>query len=92
MSNRSADPGKTRVGDFSKGILIHPETFIEPGVEFSGWVCIGKGCLLKTGCRIHNSVLWEDVTVEPGVFVSESILGQGVHLKDNLYGGVMIKT
>ncbi len=74
-----------------RGILIHPEAVIEPGVKFSGWACIGKGCLLKTGCQIRNSVLWEDVTVEirrsP---VSESILGQGVHLKNDLHGGVMI--
>ena len=90
MSNRSADPGKTRVGDFSKGILIHPETFIEPGVEFSGWACVGKGCRLKTGCRIRNSVLWEDVIVEKDVSIAESIIGQGVHLKHDLRSGVMV--
>ncbi len=47
-------------------ILIHPEAVIEPGVKFSGWACIGKGCLLKTGCQIRNSVIWEDVIVESG--------------------------
>jgi mannose-1-phosphate guanylyltransferase len=72
------------------GILIHPEAQVEKGVKFSGWACIGKGCLLKKGCRIHNSVLWEDVVVESGVSVSESILGKGVLLKDNLHGGVLI--
>lgn len=71
-------------------ILIHPEAIVEKGVEFSGWACIGKGCRLKTGCRIKNSVLWEEVTVESGSFVSESILGQGVHLKDNLQSGVIV--
>jgi NDP-sugar pyrophosphorylase family protein len=73
-----------------EGILIHPEARIEKGVEFSGWACIGKGCLLKKRCRIHNCVLWEGVTVESGASVTESILGQGVHLKDDLHGGVMI--
>ena len=72
------------------GILIHPEARIEKGVEFSGWACIGKGCLLKEGCRIHNSILWEDVTVESGVSISESILGDGVHLKNDLHSGVEI--
>lgn len=71
-------------------ILIHPEAHVEKGVEISGWACIGKGCLLKTGCRIHNSVLWEDVTVESEASVSETILGKGVHLKDDLHGGVLI--
>jgi mannose-1-phosphate guanylyltransferase len=72
------------------GVLVHPQASVEKGVEFSGWACIGKGCLLKKGCRIHNSVLWEEVTVESGVFVTESILGQGVHLKDDLHEGVLI--
>ena len=62
-------------------VLIHPEAVVEPGVKFSGWACIGKGCLLKTGCQIRNSVLWEDVIVEREVSISESIIGQGVHLK-----------
>jgi len=65
-------------------VLIHPEARIEKGAAFSGWACIGKGCLLKRGCHIHNSVLWEDVVVESGVSVFESIIGQGVHLKHDL--------
>jgi mannose-1-phosphate guanylyltransferase len=67
-----------------RGILIHPEAFIGPGVKFSGWACIGKGCLLKKGCRIQNSVLWEDVIVESGVSVIDSIVGRRVHLEHNL--------
>ena len=62
------------------GVLIHTEARVEEGVQFSGWACIGKGCLLKKGCRIHNSVLWEDVKVEPGVSVSDSILADGVNI------------
>jgi len=71
-------------------VLAHPETRIEKGVEFSGWACIGKGCFLKSGCRIHNSVIWEDVVVEPGISISESILGQGVHVKQDLQAEVLI--
>jgi mannose-1-phosphate guanylyltransferase len=74
----------------SGGILIHPETVIEKGVQFSGWACIGKGCRLKAGCRIENSVLWEEVIMESGSSVSESILGSGVHLNSHLQGGVLI--
>ena len=35
-------------------VLIHPEAVVEPGVKFSGWACVGKGCLLKTGCQIRG--------------------------------------
>jgi mannose-1-phosphate guanylyltransferase len=71
-------------------ILIHPETVIEKGVDFSGWVCIGKGCQLKTGSRIRNSVLWENVVMESGSSVADSILGRGVHLRKNIRGEVLI--
>lgn len=59
-------------------IFIHPAAIIEKKVEFSGWACIGKGCRLKAGCRIQNSVLWEDVVVESGISIIESILSDGV--------------
>lgn len=71
------------------GIFIHPEGRIEEGVEFSGWACIGKGCRLKKGCRIHNSVLWEDVTVETGVSVSESIIGDGLKIIQNVHSAYL---
>jgi NDP-sugar pyrophosphorylase family protein len=74
----------------NKGLFIHPETRIEKGVQFSGWACIGKGCLLKKGCRIHKSVLWEDVVVESGVSVSDSILGDGVKIIQNIQGATLI--
>jgi mannose-1-phosphate guanylyltransferase/phosphomannomutase len=72
------------------GILIHPGARIEAGVKFSGWACIGRGSTLKKGCRIHNSVLWEEVIVESGLSVSESIVGRGVHLDRSLAGEVAV--
>jgi NDP-sugar pyrophosphorylase family protein len=75
---------------FPRRIFVHPEATIEKGVEFFGWACVGKGCRLKAGCRIKNSVLWEEVIMESGSSVSESILGLGVHLKNNLQSEVLI--
>ena len=74
----------------NKGIFVHPEATIEKDVVFSGWACIGKGCLLKKGCRIQNSVLWEDVVVETDLSVFESIVGQGGHVQKNNQGGLLI--
>ena len=74
----------------NKGLFIHPEARIEKGVEFTGWACIGKGCHLKKGCRIQNSVLWEDVVVETGVSVSDSILGDGVKIIQDMQGATLI--
>jgi mannose-1-phosphate guanylyltransferase len=62
---------------------IHPEAGIEEGADLSGWVCLGKGCLLKKGCRVRNSVLWEEVLVEPGVSISRAIVGSGVRVTED---------
>lgn len=71
-------------------ILIHPENRIEGGVEFTGWACIGKGCILKKGCRIQNSVLWENAVVEPGVVVSGSVVGDRARATRDLAGEMII--
>ena len=69
---------------------IHPEAGIEEGADLSGWVCLGKGCLLKKGCRVHNSVLWEDVLVEPGVSINQAVVGSGVRVTENQHLRVVI--
>jgi NDP-sugar pyrophosphorylase family protein len=74
----------------SGGRLIHPDSQIEKGVELSGWVCLGKGCRLREGCRIHNSVLWEEVDVEPGREISESIIGRGLSITRDMRGEVLV--
>jgi mannose-1-phosphate guanylyltransferase len=78
------------VGGLSKGILIHPEAHVEIGVEFSTWACIGKGCILKKGCRIQNSVLWEEVVVDPGITLSGSIVGDGVRVDKDLQEEILV--
>jgi NDP-sugar pyrophosphorylase family protein len=60
------------------GFFIPPETRIDKGAEISGWACLGKGCRLREGCRIHNSVLGENVVVEPGVLISDSLIKSGI--------------
>lgn len=73
----------------AEGVLIHPQAIVEKSVEFSGWVCIGKGCHLKSGCRIENSVLWEDIEVESGTSISASIIGHPARIEKGLSGEIM---
>jgi mannose-1-phosphate guanylyltransferase len=73
-----------------RGIYIHPEARIEPGVEISGWACLGKGCLLKAGCRLKDSVLWKDVIVESGISISESILSDGVRATGDIHDEIIV--
>ncbi|MEW6188303.1 MAG: NDP-sugar synthase [Thermodesulfobacteriota bacterium] len=88
-STLSPTEGRAVVGGLSKGILIHPQAFVEKNVEFSGWACIGKGCRLKSGCRIENSILWEDIVVESGISISGSIISRAVRIEKDLSGEII---
>ena len=71
-------------------VLIHPEAEVEDGVKFAGWAVIGKGCRLKKGCRIADSILWEQVVLEEGVSVANSIVGEGVRVDHDLMNQVLV--
>jgi mannose-1-phosphate guanylyltransferase len=71
-------------------VLIHPEAEVEEGVEYIDWAVAGRGCRLKKGCRIARSVLWENVVLNEGVSVFDSIVGDGVHLEEDIHSRVLV--
>jgi mannose-1-phosphate guanylyltransferase/phosphomannomutase len=71
------------------GVLIHPTAVLEEGVCITDWACIGRGCRLRVGSRIERAVLWEGVEVAPGVTVCESIIGNGVEVRENLQKAIL---
>jgi mannose-1-phosphate guanylyltransferase len=76
--------------EIKNSFYIHPEAKIEKGAVLTGWVCVGKGCLLKKGCRVHNSVLWENVVVEPDILIDRSIVASGVRVTESLSEKVFV--
>ena len=50
----------------------------EDGARVGPDVCIGARGTVGTGARVQGSILWEDVTVEPGASIEDCILGAGV--------------
>src|SRR5262250_3393612 len=67
-----------------ESVLIDPEviagedTVIEPGVHLLGKTKIGERCVIRTGSVLNDSVLGDDVVVEPHCVVAESRLDDGV--------------
>jgi bifunctional UDP-N-acetylglucosamine pyrophosphorylase / glucosamine-1-phosphate N-acetyltransferase len=65
-------------------VLIDPEvtvgedTTIEPGVQLLGKTKIGVGCTIRTGSVLTDSILEDEVKVEPHCVVVESRLDDGV--------------
>ncbi len=90
--SRGREGGKINKTSLANGwrVLIHPEAEVEEGVKFTGWAVIGKGCRLKKGCRIADSILWEKVVLEEGVSVANSIVGEGVRVDHDLMNKVLV--
>ncbi|OLB39754.1 MAG: UDP-N-acetylglucosamine diphosphorylase/glucosamine-1-phosphate N-acetyltransferase [Acidobacteria bacterium 13_2_20CM_57_17] len=65
-------------------VLIDPDvtagedTIIEPGVQLLGKTKIGAQCTIRTGSVVTDSILGDNVTVEPHCVVAESRLDDGV--------------
>jgi mannose-1-phosphate guanylyltransferase len=76
--------------DGAQGLCLHPQAKIEKGAVLSGWAAVGKGSLLKKGCHVRNSVLWEGAVVEPGVTIDRSIVGAGARVTGDLLEGVVV--
>jgi bifunctional UDP-N-acetylglucosamine pyrophosphorylase/glucosamine-1-phosphate N-acetyltransferase len=65
-------------------VLIDPEvtagedTVIEPGVQLLGKTKIGARCMIRTGSVLTDTLLGDDVTVEPHCVVTQSRLDDRV--------------
>jgi NDP-sugar pyrophosphorylase family protein len=44
-------------------------------------VYAGRGSSIDAQAKVHNSILWDEVTIEPGARLSGSILGDGVRIR-----------
>jgi bifunctional UDP-N-acetylglucosamine pyrophosphorylase / glucosamine-1-phosphate N-acetyltransferase len=53
-------------------VVVGEDTVIEPCVELLGNTKIGARCVIKTGCVVHNSVLGDEVELEPHCVITMS--------------------
>jgi bifunctional UDP-N-acetylglucosamine pyrophosphorylase / glucosamine-1-phosphate N-acetyltransferase len=53
-------------------VTVGEDTVIEPCVQLLGKTKIGARCTVKTGCVIHDSVLGDDVIMEPHCVITTS--------------------
>jgi bifunctional UDP-N-acetylglucosamine pyrophosphorylase/glucosamine-1-phosphate N-acetyltransferase len=54
------------------GVVVGEDTLIEPCVQLLGKTKIGSRCVVKTGCVVHDSVLGDDVMLEPHCVITTS--------------------
>jgi NDP-sugar pyrophosphorylase family protein len=49
--------------------------------ESNNDVSIGKNADIALTAIVRDSILWDDVTIEPGAFIERAILGDGVYIR-----------
>jgi bifunctional UDP-N-acetylglucosamine pyrophosphorylase/glucosamine-1-phosphate N-acetyltransferase len=58
-------------------VTLAPDILLEPLVTLRGGTCVGEGSRIATGCVIEDSVLGEDVLVQPYSVILKSRIGPG---------------
>jgi mannose-1-phosphate guanylyltransferase len=72
------------------GAILHPSARVGKRVRLAGTVCIGAGCEVGEGATVEESILWDRVKVGPGCSVRNSIIGDGVELRESVRDAVVV--
>ena len=73
-----------------EGPLVVPPVHIGKGCEISQdaqvgpYTVLGDGCHIGSGAVVKNSILWAEVTVDQGLTIQNSILGEGGSINKNV--------
>jgi NDP-sugar pyrophosphorylase family protein len=59
------------------GVHLAEDVVVEEGVTFSGFASVGRRCVLKSNCSIHNAIIWDDVIINENAVVENAIVGRG---------------
>jgi mannose-1-phosphate guanylyltransferase len=70
--------------------ILHPSVRMGSGVRLIGTVCVGAGCEVADGTTIEDSILWERVRVGAGCSVKNSIIGDGVDVRESVTDAVLV--
>ncbi len=59
------------------------ESEVDPTAELSGKNVIGNNCKIKKNAKVVNSIIWDNVTIEEGVTIKDSIITSGCTVSKN---------
>jgi len=79
LANQEASEGAVHVGE---------NCAVDPAARLEGWCVIGARSRVGPGASIARSVLWDEVTVEKGVRIEDSVVTAGRTVDRDLVGGV----
>jgi mannose-1-phosphate guanylyltransferase len=70
--------------------VLHPSVRLGAGVQFTGMACIGAGSILEDGVRVEESILWDQVRVKAGCCIRNSIVTDGVVVRESVEDAVIV--
>lgn len=75
-------PGKAKVHgeNVTAPVFIGDDVEIDPSAKVGPNVVLGDGCKIGAGARLTDSVLWDNVTVEPNAKIDEAIIASGARI------------
>ncbi len=68
-----------------RAVVIGPGCEIDSSATIIGPAEIGPGCRIGGNCTVARSVLLENVVLEPGCTVTDSLLGEGVRVAGGMH-------
>ena len=72
------------------GAIVHPSARMGKRARLVGTVCIGAGCDVADGATVQESILWDRVRMRPGCLVRNSVIGDGVELRESVRDAVIV--
>ncbi|MCX8173784.1 MAG: NDP-sugar synthase [Thermoplasmata archaeon] len=78
----SFNPG-LKVKEFEKGVLYFSDSAEIGEVEVEGFVVAGKNVVIRDGCKLSNTVIWDEVKIGENTSISETIIAENVELGKN---------
>lgn len=59
-------------------------TVIDSSVEFRNWAVIGRNTVIKRNAFIESSVIWDNVEIDEGIYIKDSVVTSGRKVTKNL--------
>jgi NDP-sugar pyrophosphorylase family protein len=60
-----------------KGVVLDPEAEIAPDAHLRGYISVGRGSRVMNRVELENTILWNDVEIQPGCKLRNCIVTDG---------------
>ena len=68
--------------------LFGPGCRIHPSAVLTDWAVMGPRTVVAAGAEVGRSVLWDNVTIEKGIRVMDSVVTSSITVKEDLAGEI----